>query len=358
MLWIKSPDWSDATARLLHQTLAKAFYKTDDLVAIWIFIGMDPAKIDWRGSAYELWPALTKEADLDNSLRALIECVRDKRPALAPEFDLVLKAELPAESWYACANPFQAHLVGPGHRLAVLDRYRLRSTIVNLAMHDYHVLAVNGKNGSGRSYSRRVLQHVAHHHKVATDLIVVDAVVDLPNPAHALDLVWTLAAKLGFRVALDLVDPFTEDNRKAREAIALFVGGFRQLPPANRWFFLDSLDRAHVEGDLHAAVGLLAHQIETGQLGSTRLIVTGYPAEFSEDVNLFLQQENISQIGVPEIRTFFRDVATDIGQQLTESEIDRLAAEVAARAGEGGLAAIGKSASAVAHEHFGGAPCQ
>lgn len=300
MLWIKSPNLSDATGALLHDTLKKAFYKTEDLVEIWIFIGMDPAEIEWQGSAAQLWRTLTYEAAAKDHLQDLIECVRSRRPALAIEFDYVLAAVLPQQSWYFCKSPFESNLIGPGRRQAVLNRYLLRSRVANIANDDYPVLNIKGPQGSGRSFSRRILQHVAHHPTVSADLIVVDAAVDLPDPAHAADLVRALGIQLGLNVPLDQVDAFTEEKRKAYEAVALLVGEYRRLQQSKRWIFLDSLDRPHVKSDVHSAVGHLARKIESGQFGSTRLIVTGYPEDFPPEVMEVLQEETISTIGIPE----------------------------------------------------------
>jgi Effector-associated domain 1 len=353
MLWIHSPDWSDATAQGLHDTLAKALYLKADLIEVWVDIGMDPATVYWEIAARQLWPALTRDAAAADRLERLILQVRKRRPALAREFDSVLKAELVTDSWYVCANPFMSRLVGPGRRLAVLDRYGLRAGIIDVAQQDFPVLAIRGRSGSGRSYSRRVLQHVAQHPDTGFDLITVDA-VELRNPAGATELLGTLAARLGIPATFD-IDIHTEANRKAREMVTALVGRFRQLPRMNRWIFLDSLDRPHVQPDLHTAVGHMASEIEAGQLGPTRLVVTGHPGDFAPEVMDVLIQETIAEISESEVRAFFREVADDIGRALEEEELDYLVSEVTARAGTGDLRALGRSASDVAHMHFGGA---
>jgi Effector-associated domain 1 len=357
MRWITSPDWSDPTARRLHEVLGQALWKVEDLQAVWVQVDMDPATVDWGGSAQVLWPTLTREAALNHRLQRLVEAVRDRRPALAGEFNTVLTAELPEGSWYACHDPFRSHMVGPGHRLAVLDRHLLRRGIVNLAKYDYPVLSISGDIGSGRSYSRRVLQHVAHHAGAAAELIVVDAEQDLPRPAGAAELLRELVMKLGLRLAdvpvSERADSLTENNRIARELVTVFVGLFRRLAPARRWIFLDSLDRPYVEPDLHTAVGHLAGQIEAGQLGATCLIVTGHPGDFPPAVLEVLQEETISEIAEPEVRAFFRDVAQDIGRPLTDPQLDELVSQVRHIAAAGGLPAIGRSAGQVAHEFFG-----
>ena len=162
-------------------------------------------------------------------------------------------------------------------------------------------------------------------------------------------------SSFGVRVPLGQVDLFTEESRKALKTVAQFVGAYRHLPPSKRWIFLDSLDRPRVQPDLHTAVGHLARQIAVGQLGSTRLIVTGHPEDFPPEVLEDLQEEDISDIGIPEVRAFFKDVAADIGHVVGDNEVDDLVSRVAYHAGAGGLSAIARAASAVAHEYFAGA---
>jgi hypothetical protein len=352
MRWITSPDWSDPTARRLHEVLAQALWKVEDLQAVWVEIDMDPATVAWGGSARMLWPTLTREAASANCLQRLIECVRDRCPALADEFGSVLAKELSQGSWYACHDPFRSHLVGPGHRLAVLDRQLLRLGIVSLAQDGFPVLSISGNVGSGRSYSRRVLQHAIQHAGVADELIVVDAEQDLRPPAGAAELLVKLAMKLGFDPDLK-ADLLTEDNRIARELVTAFVSLFRRLPPARRWIFLDSLDRSHVQPDLHAAIGHLAGEIDAGQLGATCLIVTGHPGDFPPAVMEVLQEETISEIAEPEIRGFFRDLAQDIDRPLSDDQLNDLVSQVSRAAAAGGLPAIGRTAGQVAHAFFG-----
>jgi hypothetical protein len=355
MLWIKFPDWSDATARLLHETLRTAMYHSADIEQVCRDIGMDPSRQSWEDPANVLWPAVTRDAADVGRLQILVWKMRERRPVLAGDFDAVLKAELPHESWYLCPDPFKSKLLGPGNRMAVLDRDGLRTGLIAITRQDFPVLAIRGAAGSGRSYSRRVLQHVATHAGNGWELVTVDAELDLPDPAHARDLFRTLADSLGLPVTFG-ADEWTEDTAKAREIVTIFVGAFRRhLPRARRWIFLDSLDRQRVQPDLHAAVGHLASKIEKGQLNETRLIVTGHPCDFAPEVLEVLRQEDIAQITEQQVRTFFREVAQDIGRTLDAEELGRLVADVRVQAGEGGLRALGRAVSDVAHSHFGGA---
>jgi hypothetical protein len=355
MLWIKFPDWSDATARLLHDTLRKAMYQSAGIEQVCRDIGMDPSRQSWTDPASALWPAVTRDAADAGLLEILVWEMRARRPALADDFSTVLTAKLPDESWYRCPDPFKSKLVGPGNKMAVLDRDGLRTGLIAITREKFPVLEIRGVTGSGRSYSRRVLQHIADHAGKEWELVIVDAELDLPDPAHAPDLIRTLAGSLGLPPTWGF-DVWTEDTSKAREIVTIFAGAvWRDLPRIRRWIFLDSLDRERVKPDLHAAVGHLASKIEKGQLGETRLIVTGHPGDFPPEVLDVLHQENIEQITEKQVRTFFREVAQDIGRTLEEEELDMLVATVWAQADGSGLRALGRAVSEVAHSHFGGA---
>lgn len=355
MRWIKAPDWSDPIADRLHALLRTAIYHSEEIEQICREIRLDPSDRYWGESGRSLWPGVTRDAADIGELENLVRKVRERRPALAAGFDAVLNAELPSESWYSCADPFKSKLVGPGNRRAVLDRDGLRTGLIAIARQDYPVLAIHGPAGSGRSYSKRILQHAAAHATHRWELVIVDAEEHLPNPAHAGDLLRALAAKLHLPFTVD-VDELTEDTAKARETVNSFVGAFsRCLPKAQRWIFLDSLDRQRVKPDLHAAVGHLAWEIVDGQLNDTRLIVTGHPGDFAPDVLDVLRREEITHIAEQQIRAFFRGIAHDIDRTLESDDLAKLVADVSAEARGGGLRELGRAASDVAHRYFGGA---
>ncbi len=354
MRWIMAPDWSDPVARRLHELLREAIYRSDDIEQICQEIGLDPSRLYWGDPANKLWPAVTHDAADTGRLEILVLKVRERRPALTAEFDAILRAELPSESWYHCADPFKSKLVGPGNSMAVLDRDGLRAGLVAIAMQGYPILAIHGPAGSGRSYSKRILQHVAMQAAHRCELVIVDAEEHLPNPAHAGHLLWALAAMLHLPFTAD-VDELTENTAKARDAVTAFVGAFsRCLPKARRWIFLDSLDRQRVQPDLHAAVGHLAWDIANGALEDTRLIVTGHPGDFAPDVLDVLRREEITPIADQQVRAFFRGIAKDIDRTLESGDLVKLIADVDAEARGGGLRDLGRAASNVAHRYFGG----
>ena len=179
----------------------------------------------------------------------------------------------------------------------------------------------------------------------------MDAAVSvLSKPAHggSTPPKWQF---LGLASVFD-VDPFTEITPAGSRDGDLVRRPVPPATPACRWYFLDSLDRQHVQPDLHAAVGELAREIEAGQLGSTRLIVTGYPVDFFPPAVLdVLEEETISEIAAPEVRAFFQNVARDVGRQVSHAQLDDLVSQVTVNAV--GLATMGKSAM-VARAFFEG----
>jgi hypothetical protein len=355
MRWIMAPDWSDPVAQRLHFLLRKAIDRSDDIEQICREIGLDPGPMCWGEPAGALWPAVTHDAAEIGRLDVLVWKVRERRPALSSEFDAILDAELPSGSWYYCADPFRSKLVGPGGRLAVLDRDGLRVGLTAIARQGYPVLAINGPPGSGRSYSKRILQHVAMHAPERWRPVIVDAEEHLPNPAYAGDLLRTLADILDLPFAVD-VDEMTENTAKARGAVTAFVGVLsRRLPKARLLIFLDSLDRQRVQPDLLAAVGHLAWDIANGALEDTRLIVTGHPGDFKPDVLDVLHREEITPIAEPQVRAFFRGIAQDMDRPLDPADLVKLVADVDTEARGGGLRELGQAASHVAHRYFGGA---
>jgi hypothetical protein len=356
MRWIIAPDWSDPVAQRLHSLLRKSIDRSEDIQQICREIGLDPGRLCWGEPSGALWPAVTHDAAEIGRLDVLVWKVRERRPALASEFDAILEAETASESWYYCEDPFRSKLVGPNNSLAVLDRDGLRAGLIAIARQDYPVLAIYGPAGSGRSYSKRILQHVAMHtgHRWEPP-VIVDAEEHLPNPAHAGDLLKTLADMLHLPLAVD-VDELTENTAKARGAVTAFVGMLsRCLPRGRRLIFLDSLDRQRVQPDLLAAVGHLAWDIANGALGETRLIVTGHPGDFKPDVLDVLRREEITPIAQPQVRAFFRGIAQDMERPLDPADLVKLVAEVDDEARGGGLRELGLAASHVAHRYFGGA---
>jgi hypothetical protein len=350
--WIRAPDWGDGTAERLHRALRNAFHRLADMENVWRAIGMDASTVVWCGTAATVWPALTRDAAQVDRLEKLILEVKQRKPALAAELDAVLAAEIQGLDWYVAPNRFKARLFGPGCRLALLDRHGLRSGLVGLAQQNFPVLAITGQPGTGKSYSGTVVQHAMPDSVVLLD--IADEWPDQanPDPVDAKAFIRRLAHRLDMPADFE-ADEHTEATRKARELASLFVGRFRSLPKRTRWILIDGLDRSHVQRDVHALVGHLAKEVTAGQLGATRLIVTGHPGDFAPSVLDVLITEEIGPITATQLQLFFQDVADHVGRDLPPDELSGLVARVTTTTDLSDLRTLGRAVSEVAHQHFG-----
>ncbi|NGY66005.1 hypothetical protein G7043_44680 [Lentzea sp. NEAU-D13] len=352
--WVDLPDWRDGTAARLHRALEHAVWQTDRMTEIWQRVGMSPAQVVWHHQTPSaLWQMLTRDASDAGKLEALIREVRDEVPAAAAELDLVLAAQAPSANWYLCADRHRSMLVGPGGKRAVLDRTHLRASLVQMLKEEYPILAIVGKAGSGKTYSRHLIKHVlCDDPAMRCDFIVIDIEHDWYDTVTAGEFITKLATKMGIDGITD-VDPLVEHSRAARELVHQFVGRYRSLPRQERWVFIDGLDRTSVDPAVLIAVTQLAKEVEAGQLRDLRLIVTGHPCDFSPDVLDILLLESLDEITEHDLRQFFGHVADVAGQPLSGDELAALVDEVLAEATLTDLHALGRKAGKLAHASFG-----
>ncbi|HEX8865357.1 MAG TPA: hypothetical protein VF821_06820 [Lentzea sp.] len=349
--WVDRPDWRDGTAALLHGTLANSIYQVSQMTEIWQRIGMSPAHIVWHDqTAAALWPALTRDASDAGNLEALIRLIRAEKPSIAPVLDQVLAVQVARTNWYQCPEPHRSMLVGPGAKRAVLDRTQLRTSLLRMVTEDYPILSIVGRAGSGKTYSRHLIQHI-----VGSDPFVRIDIEGMYDRVTAADLVRTLALRLGIIKKNDdiTVDPHVEASRAAWELVHQFVGLYRALPPVTRWVFIDGLDRTSVEPSVHTAVAQIAKEVEAGQLRDMRLIVTGHSGDFAPDVHFVLLSESLADITEHDLRQFFQHVADIVGHPLSGLELTALVEKAVSEAGLADLKALGHKAGTLAHESFG-----
>ncbi|MCC8247633.1 effector-associated domain EAD1-containing protein [Saccharothrix luteola] len=351
MRWVRSPDWHDATAQRLHRTLQAAMWQQPQLQEVWLVIGMPPAEVAWDQPAASLWPTLTRDASDAGKLEHLIRAVRDRVPAVAAELDQVLAARNLTTQWYVPLHRHLSVLIGPGSKRAVIDRDGLRRSVLRMLKDEYPVLAITGDPGSGKSYSRHLIQHILHDPSLSCDFVVIDVEEDWYDDVRAADLVSTLATRLDLG-RLDPVDEHVEQSRAVRDLVHQFVGRFRRLPPRLRWLFIDGLDRPWVRPCVHLAVARLAKEIEAGQLQDTRLVVTGHPGDFSPDVLDVLLVESLDGITEKHLHDFFQEVATTVGAPLTADEVSSIVADVLTETDLSDLRAVGASVGRAAHARF------
>ncbi|MET8853389.1 hypothetical protein [Amycolatopsis sp. NPDC004625] len=350
--WIDDPKWHDATARLLHKTLGDAYYRVDDLIEIYTTVGLPPQEIHWDQKAGALWPVITRDCADAGKLGELIDLVKCRKPATAGALDTVLAARVSGANWYSSADRHLSHLLGPGCARALLDRRELRAHLRDLAEYDYPVLSITGEPGSGKSYSRHLIGHIANDPALVCDFLIIDMEDEFYDRVELAGFMTILATRLGLAANFE-VDPHTEESRQARELVNIFVGRYAQLPRRLRWIFVDGLDRPTVQPAVRIAVAQLAKEVEAGQLPKTRLIVTGHPGDFSPAVLEVLRHEELADLTWAHVHGFFRGIAQHIGRELPEQHLAELVDRVVAEADLTDLRLLGAAASRAAHAHFG-----
>jgi hypothetical protein len=358
--WVddRAPDWSDAIALELVAVVKQAMPKTSQIEQL--VERIPPLQVsDYPTStAKEMWPPVLKDAAAVGKLRRLIGEVKAHDPGVTDRLDAVLAAPAAGgPSWYSCQNPWQARLVGPRNRKAVIDRVGLGPALMEVVDEGgLPVLSIIGDRGRGKSHSLYLLRHILAGAQPTWEPFVVD-VADQWAREPEVDAVMflrVLSQRLGFTLDLSSVDLNTEWNRIARESVNLFVGQFRtSLPDRRRLLFLDGLDRSNVATSVHAAVSHLAREVQSEQLKQTRLIVTGHSGEFATEVQEVLAEDRAEPLTETHVRGFFEEVATHVGRDLKEVPITKLVVDTLAAAPLSDHRAIGLAASNLAHSQFG-----
>ena len=360
--WVddRTPDWSDAIAQELVAAVKQAMPKTSQIEQLVERIPPLALSDYPTTTGREMWPPVLKDAATVGKLRRLIGEVKEHDPGVADRLDAVLTAPAaarPGASWYSCENRWQARLVGPRNRKAIIDRIGLGPALMEVVEEGgLPVLSIIGERGRGKSHSLYLLRHILAGANPTWEPFVVD-VADQWGREPDVDAVMfltVLSQRLGFLLDLGAVDLNTEWSRIARESVNLFVGQFRAaLPDRRRLLFFDGLDRANVATSVHAAVSHLAREVQSEQLRQTRLIVTGHSGEFATEVQEVLAEDRAEPLTETHLRSFFEDVATHVGLKPEEVPIPALVSDALTRAPLNDHRAIGLAASNLAHEKFG-----
>ncbi|MDX8142100.1 effector-associated domain EAD1-containing protein [Lentzea sp. BCCO 10_0061] len=350
--WVDRPDWSDGAAQVLHDTLKTAVWHMENIEELCRLIGIQPGDVVISGqTAAAVWPAVTREAAMAGKLETLINKVRTSYPATAEALQQVLSTQLVCSEWYLTPDRHDAVLLGPGGLRAMLDRTRLRARLLQMVTEGFHILAITGPAGSGKSYTRHLVQHVLDDPAHTCDLIVVDIASDSYTSISAVQFMEDLATRMGMS-AMPALDPHADPNRAVRHLVLQFVGQFRSLPTRDRWVFIDGLDQPSVGQDVHVAVAQLAKEVEAKQLPLMRLITTGHPGNFCSSVLEILLVDHLDGVTEPDLRHFFQRVAVMAGREPSEQDIAKTVNKLLTEPGLSNLHALGTTASQLAHATF------
>ncbi len=358
-LWVDDPDLRSDLARQLHVSLATGLATPMEIEPVVVAIGLRVADHPFGagGTAAMIWSSVLQDVAQRRLMRALVEHVRDRVPMISADMATVLAAPRSGglNQWYRCDPPERARLLGPGDKRALLDRIELGSALVQVT-DDAPVVSIDGDPGQGKSHSRHLLRHVLEAAQPPWQLVVIDIAELWPaeecTTFSARDFIGELSAKLGLPRTYDEVVEHTEAKRIARELVTTFSGRYKSLV-GRRVLFVDGLDRSNVGDDVGVAVAHLAREIETGELGDLRLVITGYRGGFAPVVAEVLVEDRTEPISTTHLALFFEEIGRHIGRPASTKEIDQLVAKTLDRAKLSDLLTLGREASAVAHEHFG-----
>ena len=350
--WVDQPDWTDAIAAGLIRDLSNAVYHESDMLDLWVSAGMEAGVFPNVPTARTGWNAMLRDAENAERLETLLRKAVAFRPALEPYVDPAF-AQVITVHWYICTNPYKRRMFGPGSKQALIDRKALSDNLEAIVLHNYPVCSIRGKSGTGKSYSRHLIQSLAEETDIQSLPIGVDIADTFKDGlVDAKKFASWLADRLGMNPTFD-VDENTHETSIADALATKFLARFADLPVRKRWIFIDGLDRPGVTDGVHVFVARLALAAARGELQGARLFITGHRGDFHTDVMNALCEEDIESIDRRHLVSFFNDIATHIGEALGDDEAGKLANQVLTRAPLTDLGQLGLAASKVAREHFG-----
>lgn len=351
--WVDQPAWGGAVAKALITALANTIYENAEMRQVWVNASMEQGMFPQSINANTTWTTMLRDAHDFGHLEELLREAQAFRPALDAQLAQAF-AEGPALHWYRCQNRYEPRMLGPGSKQALINRSKLSRNLEDIIRDGYPVCSIQGKSGTGKSYSRHLIQYLASEPDVQSEPIRVDIADTFKGGVNATQFATWLADRLGMPSSFN-VDPNTHDTSIADALARKFLARFPDLPARRRWIFIDGLDRPGVTDDVHVFVAHLALAAASGELPQTRLFITGHRGDFHSDVMAILCEEQIDPIDRSHLIAFFVDIAAHIDQPLGDGEADELADKVLERASLTDLRRLGVAASEVALERFKGA---
>ncbi|GAA3591802.1 hypothetical protein GCM10022419_088300 [Nonomuraea rosea] len=328
MYWLNElTDPSDPRTRLVTDLLTRRVYGRsveDLLLTAGLNPGhyvLEPAKLAWR--------AVVPDAASLGLLSGLVgEVVRQD-----PAFGALLESRLrelttppgAARRWYHHDDPYACQFLGPRASRALIDRVELRKGLRALVHDDFRILVVNGPEGSGKSHTWVLVDHLrdagtlAGTHRFAR--VTTHAWSDTVTGE---DLGLSMARKLGLDIAL--ASSGEQAATIVRKILDMLVGKYPQGDGVTRWIILDGLDRPGVDDSARDLAKSLIRLVDEGELPYTRLIVTGLDT-LGLQIGSSVRHETIPAITVALVRAFLADAARHLGHEADDQELDALAAE-------------------------------
>jgi hypothetical protein len=334
MTWIDQPTaWNRQRGRELTKLLAKIYQEKDEVRVLLENIGAENHLPPDSPTPEVRWHDLAKRLHGTRRLRELLELVVEDNPRLAGDIER-LSADDPENAVGNPADAYQVRLIGPARR-PLIDRTDFRSNLRQFLDQRWPVLLIRGPEKSGKSFSFELMNHVVGG---LDDPRLT--MIDFSHPASGNDAVALMAMIrdiLGIE-PLDAQPRTSTSTNLAKRLVHELVGDYTFADMATRILVIDGLSRKDLAGDVNDMVVQLATDVVRGQLRRTKLVLTGYTGTFDEQIRHSVLPEDIRTITETDVWLYFRDLGTDLGKELTKTELDDLVAE--AMRGEAGLEAL------------------
>lgn len=343
---------SEPDGKELLDALMKAYWKSSAVVAFVQNAGLPLARFRWDATMDEVWPDVLSLAADRGRLRVLVTAVAGD-PNSAAYTVIARLVEEPAPQTDGGADAYTINLLGRGrHRLAFIDRDDLREYLADLAQEDRdRVLVVTGADGSGKSHTWHLIQHVADC-VVGTQPGLADLSRWSGEPAGPYDVMELVANALTL-AGLPPRDPLAHPDNQAGKLLKWFTGQLRDLDDP-LWLVFDEVEHSPLTEAGARLVRDIADAARTNQAGKLRVLMLAGPPPPTGEYNVV--HEAISPVGLNELGLFFRGAARQAGEQINEDGLKVLLQTLfdgAPPVGPICLAEMGPRAARLAQQTFG-----
>jgi hypothetical protein len=266
-------------------------------------------------------------------LRDLVDALIDRFQATAlrdfiaqlPEIDLA--QDVPAA--VPDSNPFGGRLLP--QRRAFLDRNPVRMALTDLSSPDgARVLIVDGPSGSGRSHVWFLVSHGCDRLGLPPNAAVriqpssssVDAKAWEP-----LDLMNDIAERLEW--PKPVFDPHAQADSYLRPLASWFRTNATKFVTTPRWLVIDDVSSVYMTEPGQRMAAEIANSAATDQAGELRVLLLGYGGVLSADADQTVSRENIVYLDADALKTYFKELAASVGEDLQKEAINMLVEKAA-----------------------------
>lgn len=207
------------------------------------------------------------------------------------------------------------HLPAVSFTVPFIGRNTLRSRVEDLCSGKSHVLVVDGKPKSGRTFSRQYIETaVAHRGDRFVPISLIDPRTRLSVSANS--MAEEAATFCGWSRD-NLAEVLSRDRETLGRRLATWIVGRCQESPGKVWFVIDDCDHAGVAPEVtQLLIGLLE---QSQQAGRMRLVFLGINNEIGRVLPQHTVFESIELPTEEDCREFMRAFTREIQQPLNEN---------------------------------------